>query len=183
MSAYRLLTPSVNILHVESSVITSVRRLYVQGKEINGSRINASFALHLNVDWRATNFVLGCSVALGSPFVFATTLEQEHTSATIKFHVPPTCETALLISNIVGYLGVKVEERATGSDMALHAWDRVLNSNNLTGELPEELNKVRVNASKVPIEWLLCMSLDESTVEKHKTLSFIGDLSHGFGNG
>ncbi|GJR33407.1 katanin p60 ATPase-containing subunit A1 isoform X1 [Tanacetum coccineum] len=42
---------------------------------------------------------------------------------TIKFQIPPTCEIALLISNIVANLGVKVEERATGSDMALRAWD------------------------------------------------------------
>lgn len=43
---------------------------------------------------------------------------------TIKFQIPPTCEIALLISNIVANLGVKVEERATGSDMNLRAWDR-----------------------------------------------------------
>ncbi|KAJ0692137.1 putative AAA+ ATPase domain, ATPase, AAA-type, core [Helianthus annuus] len=42
---------------------------------------------------------------------------------TIKFQVPPTCEIALLISNIVAHLGVKVEERATGADMNLRAWD------------------------------------------------------------
>ncbi|XP_071713975.1 uncharacterized protein [Rutidosis leptorrhynchoides] len=42
---------------------------------------------------------------------------------TIKFQIPPTCEIALLISNIVANLGVKVEERATGSDMSLRAWD------------------------------------------------------------
>ncbi|KAD7117977.1 hypothetical protein R6Q59_005005 [Mikania micrantha] len=42
---------------------------------------------------------------------------------TIKFQIPPTCEIALLISNIVAHLGVKVEERATGSDMNLRAWD------------------------------------------------------------
>ncbi|CAH1448241.1 unnamed protein product [Lactuca virosa] len=42
---------------------------------------------------------------------------------TIKFQIPPTCEISLLISNIVANLGVKVEERATGSDMNLRAWD------------------------------------------------------------
>ncbi|GKE41503.1 hypothetical protein Tco_1468787, partial [Tanacetum coccineum] len=40
-----------------------------------------------------------------------------------KFQIPPTCEIALLISNIVINLEVKVEERATFSDMALRAWD------------------------------------------------------------
>ncbi|XP_010525019.1 PREDICTED: ketol-acid reductoisomerase, chloroplastic [Tarenaya hassleriana] len=58
----------------------SVRRLYVQGKEINGAGINSSFAVHQDVDGRATDVALGWSVALGSPFTFATTLEQEYKS-------------------------------------------------------------------------------------------------------
>ncbi|KAJ9170845.1 hypothetical protein P3X46_018912 [Hevea brasiliensis] len=58
----------------------SVRRLYVQGKEINGAGINSSFAVHQDVDGRATDVALGWSIALGSPFSFATTLEQEYKS-------------------------------------------------------------------------------------------------------
>ncbi|XP_044489091.1 uncharacterized protein LOC123213687 [Mangifera indica] len=58
----------------------SVRRLYAQGKEINGAGINSSFAVHQNVDGRATDVALGWSVALGSPFTFATTLEREYRS-------------------------------------------------------------------------------------------------------
>ncbi|XP_012079057.1 ketol-acid reductoisomerase, chloroplastic [Jatropha curcas] len=58
----------------------SVRRLYVQGKEINGAGINSSFAVHQDVDGRATDVALGWSVALGSHFTFATTLEQEYKS-------------------------------------------------------------------------------------------------------
>eukprot|EP00245_Coleochaete_scutata_P005095 TRINITY_DN18380_c0_g2_i1.p1 TRINITY_DN18380_c0_g2~~TRINITY_DN18380_c0_g2_i1.p1 ORF type:complete len:647 (+),score=140.58 TRINITY_DN18380_c0_g2_i1:123-1943(+) len=58
----------------------SVRRLYVQGKEINGAGINASFAVHQDVDGRATDVALGWSVALGSPFTFGTTLEMEYRS-------------------------------------------------------------------------------------------------------
>lgn len=58
----------------------SVRRLYVQGKEVNGAGINASFAVHQDVDGRATDVALGWSIALGSPFTFATTLEQEYKS-------------------------------------------------------------------------------------------------------
>ncbi|CAL9121134.1 unnamed protein product [Musa textilis] len=58
----------------------SVRRLYVQGKEINGAGINSSFAVHQDVDGRAVDVALGWSVALGSPFTFATTLEQEYES-------------------------------------------------------------------------------------------------------
>uniref|UniRef100_A0A0D6QTV5 Ketol-acid reductoisomerase, chloroplastic n=1 Tax=Araucaria cunninghamii TaxID=56994 RepID=A0A0D6QTV5_ARACU len=58
----------------------SVRRLYVQGKQINGAGINSSFAVHQDVDGRATDVALGWSVALGSPFTFATTLEDEYKS-------------------------------------------------------------------------------------------------------
>ncbi|KAI5590827.1 hypothetical protein BDE02_04G036800 [Populus trichocarpa] len=58
----------------------SVRRLYVQGKEVNGAGINSSFAVHQDVDGRTTDVALGWSVALGSPFTFATTLEQEYKS-------------------------------------------------------------------------------------------------------
>ncbi|KAL3364123.1 hypothetical protein AABB24_013064 [Solanum stoloniferum] len=58
----------------------SVRRLYVQGKEVNGAGINSSFAVHQDIDGRATDVALGWSVAIGSPFTFATTLEQEYKS-------------------------------------------------------------------------------------------------------
>jgi ketol-acid reductoisomerase len=58
----------------------SVRRLYVQGKEVNGAGINASFAVQQDVDGRATDYALGWSVALGSPYTFQTTLESEYKS-------------------------------------------------------------------------------------------------------
>jgi ketol-acid reductoisomerase len=58
----------------------SVRRLYVQGKEVNGAGINASFAVHQDVDGKATDYALGWSVALGSPYTFQTTLESEYKS-------------------------------------------------------------------------------------------------------
>jgi len=58
----------------------SVRRLYEQGKEVNGAGINASFAIHQDVDGRATDIALGWSVALGSPWTFQTTMESEYKS-------------------------------------------------------------------------------------------------------
>ncbi|RVW18865.1 Ketol-acid reductoisomerase, chloroplastic [Vitis vinifera] len=64
----------------EKGMGPSVRRLYVQGKEVNGAGINSSFAVHQDVDGRATDVALGWSVALGSPFTFATTLEYEYQS-------------------------------------------------------------------------------------------------------
>ena len=58
----------------------SVRRLCRQGKEVNGSGINASFAVHQDATGDATDVALGWSIALGSPFTFATTLEMEYRS-------------------------------------------------------------------------------------------------------
>jgi ketol-acid reductoisomerase len=58
----------------------SVRRLYEQGKTVNGSGINASFAVQQDIDGRATDIALGWSVALGSPFSFLTTLTDEYKS-------------------------------------------------------------------------------------------------------
>jgi ketol-acid reductoisomerase len=58
----------------------SVRRLYVQGKEVNGAGINASIAIHQDIDGRATDYAIGWSVALGSPYTFETTLESEFKS-------------------------------------------------------------------------------------------------------
>jgi ketol-acid reductoisomerase len=58
----------------------SVRRLYVQGKEVNGAGINSSLAVHKDIDGKATDLALGWSIALGSPYTFMTTLESEYKS-------------------------------------------------------------------------------------------------------
>ena len=58
----------------------SVRRLYVQGKEINGAGINTSFAVEQDIDGRATDQALGWAVAVGAPYVFMTTLGSEYRS-------------------------------------------------------------------------------------------------------
>jgi len=58
----------------------SVRRLYEQGKEVNGAGINSSFGVHQNVSGKATDLALGWGIALGSPFMFETTLRSEYRS-------------------------------------------------------------------------------------------------------
>merc|ERR1719199_1581440 len=58
----------------------SVRRLYEQGKDVGGSGINASFAVHQDATGRATEIALGWAIAIGSPFVFETTLKDEYCS-------------------------------------------------------------------------------------------------------
>ena len=73
--------PDINVVLVAPKGMgPSVRRLYEQGKEVNGAGINASFAVQQDCDGRATDIALGWSIGLGSPFTFATTLESEYKS-------------------------------------------------------------------------------------------------------
>jgi ketol-acid reductoisomerase len=58
----------------------SVRRLYEQGRDINGAGINCSFAMHQDIDGKATDYALAWAIALGSPCTFETTLEHEYKS-------------------------------------------------------------------------------------------------------
>jgi ketol-acid reductoisomerase len=58
----------------------SVRRLYEQGREVNGAGINCSFAVEQDVDGRATDIALAWAIALGSPYTFRTTLTSEYKS-------------------------------------------------------------------------------------------------------
>jgi ketol-acid reductoisomerase len=72
---------NVNVIAVcPKGMGPSVRRLYEQGKEVNGAGINASFAVEQDIDGRATDIALGWSVALGAPFTFQTTMESEYLS-------------------------------------------------------------------------------------------------------
>ena len=58
----------------------SVRRLYVQGKEVNGAGINCSFAVEQDVDGKATDQAIAWAIAVGAPYVFKTTLGYEFRS-------------------------------------------------------------------------------------------------------
>lgn len=58
----------------------SVRRLYEQGKTVNGAGINSSFAVHKDANGKATELALGWGVAIGSPFLFKTTMTEEYKS-------------------------------------------------------------------------------------------------------
>ncbi|MFB9835872.1 hypothetical protein [Actinoallomurus acaciae] len=58
----------------------SVRALYLQGAEVNGAGINASFAVHQDVTGHAVDRALAWSVALGAPYTFQTTLRSEYLS-------------------------------------------------------------------------------------------------------
>ena len=72
---------NVNVIAVcPKGMGPSVRALYLQGAEVNGAGINASFAIHQDIDAKATDYALAWSVALGSPYTFQTTLASEYQS-------------------------------------------------------------------------------------------------------
>lgn len=58
----------------------SVRRLYEQGKEVDGAGINTSFGIEQDINGKATDYAIGWAVALGAPFSFCTSLEMEYRS-------------------------------------------------------------------------------------------------------
>ena len=58
------LPPNINVIAAcPKGMGPSVRRLYVQGKEVNGAGINASIAIHQDIDGRAADYAIGWSVA------------------------------------------------------------------------------------------------------------------------
>jgi len=58
----------------------SVRRLYEQGKSVNGAGINCSFAIHQDATGQAGDIAIGWAIGVGAPFAFPTTLESEYKS-------------------------------------------------------------------------------------------------------
>ena len=80
-SAGEYFPKNINVIGVcPKGMGPSVRRLYVQGKEIDGAGINSSFAVEQDIDGKATDYALAWSVGLGSPFTFMTSLEMEYRS-------------------------------------------------------------------------------------------------------
>jgi ketol-acid reductoisomerase len=80
-STGRSFRPDINVIGVcPKGMGPSVRRLYEQGRDINGAGINCSFAVHQDVDGKATDYALAWAIALGSPCTFETTLEHEYKS-------------------------------------------------------------------------------------------------------
>jgi ketol-acid reductoisomerase len=78
---HRDFPPNTSVIAVcPKGMGASVRRLYEQGRDIDGAGINCSVAVHADADGRATDVALGWAVALGAPFTFETTLESEYRS-------------------------------------------------------------------------------------------------------
>lgn len=95
----------------------SVRRLYLQGKEVNGAGINASFAVHQDVDGRATDQALAWSIGLGSPYTFQTTLDNEYRSDIVG-------ERAILLGAVHGIVESLYQRYRVEGDEPERAFER-----------------------------------------------------------
>ncbi|MEA2815540.1 MAG: ketol-acid reductoisomerase, partial [Rhodospirillaceae bacterium] len=115
----------------------SVRRLYEQGREVNGAGINASFAVQQDVTGKATDYALGWSVALGSPYTFETTLESEYRSDIFG-------ERGILLGAVHG-IAESLYARYVGQGMAKD--DAYLNtSESITGPISKTISRSGLKA-------------------------------------
>lgn len=124
---------NVNVIAVcPKGMGPSVRRLYEQGREVNGAGINTSFAVEQDLDGRATDVALAWSVALGAPYTFKTTLKSEVVSDLFG-------ERAILLGAVHGIVEALyrryLDEGATPED----AFNRACES--LTGPIRETISR------------------------------------------
>jgi len=129
----RAFPPDVSVIAVcPKGMGASVRRLYEQGRETDGSGINASVAVHADVDGRATDVALGWAVALGAPYIFWTTLTAEYRSDTVG-------ERAILLG-IPHAIAEAVYRRLLAiGDMPRRAFERSTES--MTGPLARAISR------------------------------------------
>ena len=110
----------------------SVRRLYEQGREVNGAGINTSFAVEQDLDGRATDVALGWSVALGAPYTFKTTLKSEVVSDLFG-------ERAILLGAVHGVVEALYQRYLSGGASPEDAFTRACES--LTGPIRETISR------------------------------------------
>ncbi|TME09929.1 MAG: ketol-acid reductoisomerase, partial [Chloroflexi bacterium] len=110
----------------------SVRRLYEQGREVNGAGINTSFAVEQDLDGRATDIALGWSVALGAPYTFKTTLKSEVVSDLFG-------ERAILLGAVHGVVEALYQRYLDEGASPAEAFTRACES--LTGPIRETISR------------------------------------------
>ncbi len=105
------LPPGVGVIAVcPKGMGDSVRRLYLQGAELNGAGINASFAVEVDHDGRGVDRALAWSIALGAPYTFPTNLRSEYLSDIVG-------ERAILLGAVHGIVEALFRRfRAEGDD-------------------------------------------------------------------
>jgi ketol-acid reductoisomerase len=110
----------------------SVRRLYEQGREVDGAGINSSFAVQQDLNGHATDVALAWSVALGAPYTFKTTLKSEVVSDLFG-------ERAILLGAVHGIVEALYHRYLEGGTAPEDAFERACES--LTGPIRETISK------------------------------------------
>ncbi len=109
----------------------SVRRLYEQGKEINGAGINSSFAVENDVNGKATDIALAWAILIGAPYIFKTTLEDEFKSDIYG-------ERGILLGAVHGMVEALYQKRSMNEDGENVYKETVVN---ITGPISREISK------------------------------------------
>jgi len=124
---------NVNVIAVcPKGMGPSVRRLYEQGREVNGAGINTSFAVEQDLDGRATDIALAWSVALGAPYTFKTTLKSEVVSDLFG-------ERAILLGAVHGIVEALYHRYLDEGSTPEDAFNRACES--LTGPIRETISR------------------------------------------
>jgi ketol-acid reductoisomerase len=125
--------PNVNVIAVcPKGMGPSVRRLYEQGRDVNGAGINTSFGVEQDVDGRATDIALAWSVALGAPYTFKTTLKSEVVSDLFG-------ERAILLGAVHGVVEALYHRYLAEGASPEHAFNRACES--LTGPIRQTISR------------------------------------------
>jgi len=124
---------TVNVIAVcPKGMGPSVRRLYEQGREVNGAGINTSFAVEQDLDGRATDIALAWSVGLGAPYTFKTTLKSEVVSDLFG-------ERSILLGAVHGIVEALYQRYLDEGAPADDAFNRACES--LTGPIRETISR------------------------------------------
>ncbi len=124
---------NVNVIAVcPKGMGPSVRRLYEQGRDLNGAGINTSFAVEQDLDGRATDVALAWSVALGAPYTFKTTLKSEVVSDLFG-------ERSILLGAVHGIVEALYQRYLEDGAKPEDAFNRACES--LTGPIRETISR------------------------------------------
>ena len=115
----------------------SVRRLYEQGKDINGAGINSSFAVEQDVTGNATDIALAWAISIGSPYIFKTTLEEEYKSDIYG-------ERGILLGGVHGLVEALYQKRTYENENPIEVYKETVV--NITGPISKEISKKGISA-------------------------------------
>ncbi|GAB3436575.1 ketol-acid reductoisomerase [Flindersiella endophytica] len=110
----------------------SVRRLYLQGADVNGAGINSSFAVVQDLDGGSADRALAWSVGIGSPYTFETTLVSEYRSDLVG-------ERAILIGAVHGIVESLYQRYRLAGDSPEVAFERSAEA--VTGAISPAISK------------------------------------------